>query len=99
MNNFKITKPIRLIETFSGVGTQAMALRDLGVNFEYWATSEPDVCHGKNNTYIRYEANGNYNAYDPITGQYIVPEGTNPWPSQEYVNHMIWKKWHNEFIE
>lgn len=43
MNNFKITKPIRLIETFSGVGTQAMALRDLGVNFEYWATSDWDV--------------------------------------------------------
>jgi hypothetical protein len=66
---------------------------------EYWATSEPDVCHGKNNTYIRYEANGNYNAYDPITGQYIVPEGTNPWPLEQEVDNMIWKKWVNESIE
>jgi len=31
---FKIDKPIRLIELFAGVGSQAMALRDLGVEFE-----------------------------------------------------------------
>jgi hypothetical protein len=64
--------------------------------WEHWATSMPEVCHGKNNVYIRYEVNGNYNAYDPITGQYIVPEGTNPWPPEQDVNYMIWKKWVNE---
>lgn len=31
---FKITKPVRLIELFAGVGSQAMALRDIGVNLE-----------------------------------------------------------------
>lgn len=31
---FKIQKPIRLVEIFSGIGAQAMALRDLGVKFE-----------------------------------------------------------------
>lgn len=31
---FKITKPVRLIELFGGIGTQAMSLRDLGVSFE-----------------------------------------------------------------
>jgi DNA (cytosine-5)-methyltransferase 1 len=31
---FKIDKPIRLIEMFAGIGSQAMALRDLGVKFE-----------------------------------------------------------------
>ena len=31
---FKIDKPIRLIELFAGIGSQAMALRDLGVDFE-----------------------------------------------------------------
>lgn len=41
--NFKITKPVRLLETFSGIGSQAMALRDLGVNFEHWRTMEWDV--------------------------------------------------------
>ena len=27
-NNFKIDKPVRLIELFAGIGTQAMALRE-----------------------------------------------------------------------
>ena len=38
----KITKPIRLIELFAGVGTQAMALRDLGVDFERYRVCEID---------------------------------------------------------
>jgi len=39
---FKINKPIRLIELFAGVGSQAMALRDLGVNFEHYRVVEFD---------------------------------------------------------
>ena len=31
---FKIDKPIRLIELFAGVGSQAMALRDLGADIK-----------------------------------------------------------------
>ena len=31
---FQIDKKIRLIELFGGIGSQAMALRDLGVDFE-----------------------------------------------------------------
>lgn len=37
---YKITKPIRLIEFFSGYGSQALALKYLGVNFEHWKTCE-----------------------------------------------------------
>lgn len=37
---FKITKPIRLIELFSGIGAQAKALEILGVPFEHWKTCE-----------------------------------------------------------
>lgn len=33
---FKIDKPIRLIELFGGIGSQAMALRNLGLDY---------VCH------------------------------------------------------
>lgn len=33
---FKIDKPIRLIETFAGIGSQAKALKNLGVKFEHW---------------------------------------------------------------
>lgn len=40
---YKISKPVRLIELFGGIGTQAMALRDLGVNFEHWRLSEWEV--------------------------------------------------------
>lgn len=39
---FKINKPIRLIELFAGVGSQAMALRDLGVKFEHHKVVEFD---------------------------------------------------------
>lgn len=36
----KIKKPIRLIELFSGYGSQALALKYLGVKFEHWRISE-----------------------------------------------------------
>lgn len=39
---FKIDKPIRLIELFAGVGSQAMALRDLGAEFEHYRAVEFD---------------------------------------------------------
>ncbi|RHM97153.1 DNA cytosine methyltransferase [Dielma fastidiosa] len=37
---FKFAKKVRLIELFAGVGSQAMALRDLGVDFDYHLMSE-----------------------------------------------------------
>lgn len=37
---FKITKPIRLIELFAGYGSQALALKYLGVPFEHWKICE-----------------------------------------------------------
>lgn len=39
---FKIKNPIRLIELFAGVGSQAMALRDLGADFEHYRVVELD---------------------------------------------------------
>ena len=33
---YKITKPIRLIELFGGVGSQAKALKNIGANFEHY---------------------------------------------------------------
>ncbi len=41
--DFKIHKPIRLIELFAGVGSQAMALRDLGADFVRYKISEWEV--------------------------------------------------------
>lgn len=40
--DFKIDKPIRLIELFAGIGSQAMALRDLGADFEHYRAVELD---------------------------------------------------------
>ena len=37
---YKITKPIRLIEFFAGYGSQALALKYLGVDFEHWRICE-----------------------------------------------------------
>lgn len=37
-----IDKPIRLIELFAGIGSQAMALRDLGADFEHYCSIEFD---------------------------------------------------------
>lgn len=39
----KIDKPIRLIELFAGVGSQAKALQRLGVDFEHYKISEWEV--------------------------------------------------------
>lgn len=39
---YKITKPIRLIELFAGIGAQAKALENLGVKFEHWKICEFD---------------------------------------------------------
>lgn len=39
---FQIDKPIRLIELFAGIGSQAMALRDLGADFEHYRAVEFD---------------------------------------------------------
>jgi DNA (cytosine-5)-methyltransferase 1 len=40
--SYKITKPIRLIELFAGYGSQALALKYLGVEFEHYRVVEFD---------------------------------------------------------
>lgn len=39
-SKYKIKKPIRLIEFFAGYGSQALALKYLGVDFEHWKICE-----------------------------------------------------------
>lgn len=39
---FKIDKPIRLIELFAGIGSQAKALKNLGADFEHYRICEFD---------------------------------------------------------
>ena len=49
-------KPIRLIELFAGIGSQAKALKNLGVNFEHWR-----VCEFDNHAINSYNAVHNTN--------------------------------------
>lgn len=42
MPRFHIDRKVRLIETFAGIGSQAAALRNLGVDFEHWKVIEID---------------------------------------------------------
>lgn len=42
MPKYKIDKPIRLIELFAGIGSQAKALKRIGVNFEHYKCIEWD---------------------------------------------------------
>lgn len=39
---FEIKKPIRLIELFAGIGSQAMALKKLNVDFKHYRVVEYD---------------------------------------------------------
>lgn len=41
---FKIDKPVRLIELFAGIGSQAKALENIGAEFERWKVIEFDKC-------------------------------------------------------
>ena len=40
--HYKISKPIRLIELFAGIGSQAKALKNIGANFEHYKVIELD---------------------------------------------------------
>ena len=42
MENFKLTKPIRLVELFAGIGSQAKALKNIGADFEHYKVVEFD---------------------------------------------------------
>lgn len=41
-NKFKLDKPVRLIELFAGIGAQAKALENLGIDFEHYRVCEID---------------------------------------------------------
>ena len=59
----EINKPIRLIELFGGIGSQAMALRDIGADFEHYRLVEFDkyavASYNKTSIDGYFSANGN----------------------------------------
>lgn len=79
---FQIDKPIRLIELFSGLGSQAMALRDLGADFEHhrvvefdrFAVASYNAIHGTDfeTTDIRNISGADLGIYDTDKFCYIM---------------------------
>ena len=69
--NLKIDKPIRLIELFAGIGSQAAALRRLGANFEHYRISEWEV-----NAAASYKAIHKENDYTDYSSDLTTEELT-----------------------
>ena len=55
-----LTKPIRLIELFAGIGAQAKALKNLGVEFEYYR-----ICEIEKSV---------VNSYNAVHGTFLCPQ-------------------------
>lgn len=60
--DYKITKPIRLIELFAGVGSQAMALRNIKIDFEHYKIAEWEVSAFESYKAIHSDDMTNYSA-------------------------------------
>lgn len=98
---FKIDKPIRLIELFSGVSSQAMALRDLGAEFEHYLTCEWEVnavasCKAIHfgNDDIDYSAKyTEEELVDILFGMGISANGINPLTKEQISKHRNRSRW------
>ena len=98
---FKIDKPIRLIELFSGVSSQAMALRDLGTEFEHYLTCEWEVnavasCKAIHfgNDDIDYSAKyTEKELVDILFGMGISANGINPLTKEQISKHRNRSRW------
>lgn len=108
-NIFKIDKPIRLIEMFSGVGSQAMAMRDLGVDFEHYKISEWE--YNANSSYRAiHRSHDNTNYSQNLTREEVIQklydlgisnDGKSPMPLKSIARKPeTWqRRIYNEFIQ
>lgn len=98
---FKIDKPIRLIELFSGVSSQAMALRDLGAEFEHYLTCEWEVNAVASCKAIHFENDDtDYSAkyteeelVDILFEMGISANGKNPLTKEQISKHQNRSRW------
>lgn len=101
---FKIDKPIRLIELFSGVSSQAMALRDLGAEFEHYLTCEWEVNAVASCKAIHFgNDNTDYSAeytedelIDILFEMGISANGKNALTKEQIIKHQNRSKWLRE---
>ena len=71
--HFVIDKPVRLIELFAGIGSQAKALENLGVDFEKYIISEWDVEATRSYKAIHF-AGDNYDYCADLPQRQIIDE-------------------------
>lgn len=98
-----INKPIRLVELFSGVGAQAMALRNLGVEFEYYKTCEWEIhaiaaynaIHIKDNTDYSQDMTDE-EIVQFLTSKGISTDGKVPLTEQQIRSHQNGVEWRKE---
>lgn len=96
-----IDKPIRLLEFFAGIGAQAMALRNLGVQYENWKTCEWEV-HA-NASYHQIHNPGDTTDYSAektdeelieyLTNKGISTNGKNPMTEAQIRSHQNGVEW------
>ena len=101
---FKVDKPVRLIELFAGVGSQAMALRNLGVPFEHYLMSEWEM-----NAVASYKAihmgNDNTDYSADMTSEEVTQalidygisaDGKKPLTEEQIRKHQNGERWRRE---
>ena len=104
--NYKITKPIRLIEFFAGYGSQALALKYLGVKFEYYKISEwaiNSIQAYKDLHFEDYCFNwscelSDDEVLDELTKTYVVSKDYNTPATREQLKKMNFRKIYNNII-
>lgn len=99
-----IDKPIRLIELFSGVSSQAMALRDLGADFEHYLTCEWEInavasckaIHFADDATDYSEPYSEEELIDILYGMGISADGKKPLTREQIEKHNFRSKWLRE---
>ena len=101
---FKVTNPVRLIELFAGVGSQAMALRNLGVPFEHYLMSEWEM-HATASYKSIHMADDNTDYSADMTSEEVTQalidygisvDGKKPLTEQQIRNHSYSDEWRRE---
>lgn len=101
---FKVTNPVRLIELFAGVGSQAMALRNLGVPFEHYLMSEWEM-HATASYKSIHMADDNTDYSADMTSEEVTQalidygisvDGKKPLTEQQIRSHSYSDEWRRE---
>lgn len=101
---YKVDKPVRLIELFAGVGSQAMALKVLGVPFEHYLICEWEAHATASYKQIHMENdNTDYSAeltdeqlIDILSDLGISVDGKNPLSRKQIASNSYGEQWRRD---